>query len=55
MGTEVDVRIWYVPAEKVPPPEDQETWLFDMWAEIDAWITERLAQTAEPFDDAEAY
>jgi 1-acyl-sn-glycerol-3-phosphate acyltransferase len=55
MGTEVDVRIWHVPAGEVPPPEGQEAWLFDMWAEIDAWITERLEQTAEHFDDADAY
>jgi hypothetical protein len=55
MGTEVDVRIWHVPSEKIPPPDQQETWLFDMWAEIDAWISQRLEQTAEPFDDADAY
>jgi 1-acyl-sn-glycerol-3-phosphate acyltransferase len=55
MGTEVDVKIWHVPAEKIPPPDEQETWLFDMWAEIDAWISERLEQTAEAFDDADAY
>jgi 1-acyl-sn-glycerol-3-phosphate acyltransferase len=55
MDTEIDVRIWYVPASRIPPAEQQETWLFDIWAEIDAWITERLAQTAEPFDDPDAY
>jgi 1-acyl-sn-glycerol-3-phosphate acyltransferase len=55
MDTEIDVRIWHVPAEEIPPPEHQETWLFDIWAEIDAWISERLAHTSEPFDDPEAY
>ncbi|MEX0865487.1 MAG: lysophospholipid acyltransferase family protein [Acidimicrobiia bacterium] len=55
MGTEVDVKIWHVPAEEIPPPEDQETWLFDIWAEIDAWITDRLERTAEPFDDPDEY
>lgn len=55
MDTEIDIRTWHVPWEQIPGPEDQETWLFDMWAEIDAWITERLADTAEPFDESEAY
>lgn len=55
MDTEIDVRTWHVPAEDIPPPEAQETWLFDMWAEIDAWISERLADTQEPFDDADHY
>lgn len=55
VGTEVHVKIWHIPAERIPPPEHQETWLFDMWAEIDAWISGRLAQTAEPFDDPDAY
>jgi 1-acyl-sn-glycerol-3-phosphate acyltransferase len=53
--TNVAVRVWHVPAEMIPPPEAQETWLFDMWAEIDSWITERLALTEEPFDDPHVY
>lgn len=53
--TSVAVRIWHVPAEAIPPPEQQEEWLFDMWAGIDAWITQRLGDTSEPFDDADAY
>jgi 1-acyl-sn-glycerol-3-phosphate acyltransferase len=53
--TEVLARVWYVPAEDVPPAEQQEDWLFDMWAEIDAWITDRLALTGEPFDDPHEY
>lgn len=55
MGTEVDVRMWRFPAEEIPAPDNQEAWLFDMWATIDSWITARLAQTAEPFDDPDAY
>jgi hypothetical protein len=53
--TNVAVRVWHVPAESIPPPEGQESWLFDVWAEIDDWITERLADTEEPFDDPHAY
>ncbi len=53
--TSVAARVWYVRAEEIPPPEKQETWLFDMWAEIDEWITARLADTEEPFDDPDAY
>lgn len=53
--TDVKARVWYVPAEQIPPPEKQEDWLFDVWAEIDGWITERLADTEEPFDDPADY
>jgi 1-acyl-sn-glycerol-3-phosphate acyltransferase len=53
--TSVAVRVWHFPAETIPAPDDQETWLFDIWAEIDGWITERLAETEEPFDDPHAY
>ena len=51
MDTQVATRLWYVPAENIPPPERREEWLYDIWAEIDAWITEKLSDTAEPFDD----
>jgi 1-acyl-sn-glycerol-3-phosphate acyltransferase len=53
--TSVAARTWYVPAEDIPPPEDQESWLFDVWSQIDEWITERLEVTEEPFDDPDAY
>ncbi len=53
--TNVAARVWHVPAEAIPPPEDQEDWLFDIWEEIDDWITERLGDTGEPFDDPDAY
>lgn len=55
MGTNVATKIWYYPAERIPPPEEQETWLYDVWAEIDSWITEKLSDTAEPFDDHDEY
>lgn len=53
--TKVAARVWHVPSEAIPAPEGQETWLFDMWAEIDDWITDRLADTEEPFDEPDAY
>lgn len=53
--TDVAVKVWRVPAEEIPPAELQEAWLFDMWADIDSWITERLAYTGEPFDDPHDY
>lgn len=53
--TNVAVRVWHVPAGEIPPAADQETWLFDMWAEIDGWISDRLAETGEPFDDPDDY
>lgn len=53
--TNVAVKVWHVPAALIPPPDQQEAWLFDIWVEIDSWITERLADTEEPFDDPDAY
>lgn len=55
MDTEVDVKIWHWPAERIPKPEAQEAWLYDVWSEIDQWIGERLSNTGEPFDDADYY
>jgi 1-acyl-sn-glycerol-3-phosphate acyltransferase len=53
--TNVAVRVWRYPSDRIPPPDQQEEWLFDVWAEIDEWITARLADTEEPFDDPDAY
>lgn len=53
--TNVAVRVWHYPADRIPSSEKLEVWLFEVWAEIDAWITERLADTEEPFDDPDAY
>ena len=56
MDTTVAARIWHVRAEDVPPPDRQEEWLYDMWAEIDEWITANLSDTGVVvFDDPEAY
>lgn len=46
MDTVVAVRTWHFAAEEIPPPGGQETWLFDVWAEIDAWIESTLERTA---------
>ncbi len=45
MDTRVAVRIWHYPAEQIPAPAEQEAWLYDRWAEIDAWISGHLAAT----------
>jgi 1-acyl-sn-glycerol-3-phosphate acyltransferase len=45
MDTSVAVKIWHVRAEDIPPPEGQETWLYDTWAEIDNWISSELEKT----------
>lgn len=55
MDTQVATKVWQVPAERIPRTENQEAWLYDMWAEIDSWIGEKLSDTAEPFDDIEEY
>ena len=55
MDTQIATKIWYVPAENVPPPEAQEAWLYDMWAEIDEWIGTKLSDTGDIFDDDLAF
>lgn len=45
MDTSVAVKIWHVPAEDIPSPEQQETWLYDTWAQIDYWISSKLEKT----------
>lgn len=55
LDTRIAVRVWHIPAEELPSPEDQETWLYDLWVDVDAWISERLVTTGEPFDDPDAY
>jgi hypothetical protein len=45
MDTEVEVRIWHVRSEDIPPPEQQEAWLYDVWGEIDDWISAELSRT----------
>lgn len=45
MDTEVEVKIWHFRAEDIPPPELQEGWLYDVWAEIDRWIASELTRT----------
>lgn len=55
MDTKMVTKSWYFPAENIPPPDRQEAWLYDMWAEIDSWISEKLDDTHEPFDDPTEY
>jgi len=39
MDQTVRLRWWFVPADEVPRGRrEQEEWLYDRWAEIDAWI-----------------
>jgi 1-acyl-sn-glycerol-3-phosphate acyltransferase len=45
MDTEVEVKIWHVRFEEIPPPEQQEGWLYDLWAQIDEWIGAELSRT----------
>lgn len=55
MDTQIATKLWYVPAENIPAPDKQEEWLYDIWADIDSWITEKLSDTAEVFDEDEHY
>ncbi len=48
MDTVVAARTWLVTADEIPPPDQQEAWLYDTWAVIDEWIVSELAETAEP-------
>lgn len=45
MDTSVEVKVWHFRAEDIPGPDHQEAWLYDVWAEIDRWISDELAIT----------
>jgi 1-acyl-sn-glycerol-3-phosphate acyltransferase len=45
MDTTVSVKVWHVRSEEIPPPDMQEAWLYDVWAEIDGWIGSELNKT----------
>ncbi len=43
MDSVVRMRWWFVPAAEVPrEPDEQAAWLFDRWAEIDAWVASHV-------------
>ena len=46
MDATVRMRWWFVPAAEVPrEPAELEPWLYDRWAEIDAWVAAGQAKT----------
>ena len=51
----VEARWWRVPADEVPRSGDHEAqvrWLYDWWAQIDAWIAQNTPQPARtPVDE----
>lgn len=41
-GSVVDVRFWRIPRSSIPLGRDSRIrWLFELWAEVDGWVTER--------------
>ena len=56
MDTHIAVRLWHFRADVIPGQDGLETWLYDVWAEIDQWINSNLSDTGElAFDDPDAY
>ena len=47
VGRRIQVAFWRIPAAEVPGT-DRRAWLFDQWAEVDAWISDRQ-------DDGQVY
>jgi 1-acyl-sn-glycerol-3-phosphate acyltransferase len=52
IDTEVVSRLWHVPAQELPPPDERERWLYDHWAEIDRWIAGHRTDEAPPDGDS---
>lgn len=45
MDSTVRLRWWFVPAAEVPRDRDaQEQWLYERWAELDAWVASHAAR-----------
>jgi 1-acyl-sn-glycerol-3-phosphate acyltransferase len=40
LDARVRVRLWRIPAAEIPR-DDRETWLFEQWTRIDAWLLEQ--------------
>jgi len=38
----IRTRLWRVPADEIPPPDEREGWLYDHWEQIDGWIEDQL-------------
>lgn len=39
----VTARVWRVPADRIPPADERERWLYDQWQQIDDWIALTIA------------
>jgi len=40
VGSDVQIHFWRIPYAEIPTADtDRETWLFETWATIDAWVT----------------
>ena len=40
--TPIELTLWHVPAEEIPPGQDARIdWLFSWWRTLDAWVAER--------------
>ena len=47
MDSTVRMRWWFVPAAEVPhEPQQLERWLYDRWAELDAWVAQGVTPEA---------
>jgi 1-acyl-sn-glycerol-3-phosphate acyltransferase len=45
VGTTVELRFWRVPRNAIPSDDDSRLrWLFDLWADVDAWVTAELSR-----------
>ena len=43
----IDIRLWHAPAHTIPRGQDERIdWLFDRWAELDAWVADQAAARA---------
>jgi uncharacterized membrane protein len=50
----VHARLWRVPAAEIPPVDQQETWLYDRWEDIDRWVDETLVEVETRRAEADA-
>ena len=49
LGRKVQAAYWSVPADQIPTESDAIlSWLFDQWAQVEAWIVEHEAAITEP-------
>lgn len=43
VGKKLEIKMWRIPAEEIPPPDKRLTWLFKLWKQVDDFAAQGFA------------